>query len=342
MCALLCAGVTCAGAQESSGRPAGTGTRAQSGGNAYGEYRVGVDDVLDINVIKPEVMSSTVAVAPDGAITFPYIGNVLAEGLTLPEIQEAIQRELAEGYMEYPVVSVSLRESRSRKFTIYGQVMKPGAYPVEANMTMLRAITVAGGFIHPGSTGTIKLLRPKKASTDFTVIKSDVSSILDGRDADVKVQAGDTIVVSMDKFFVYGQVVRPGAYPVEEHMTLMHAITVANGFVESGSTGRVKLFRPSTTGATSKIIESDIADILQGKDRNVFVEAGDTIVVSVDKYYVSGKVVRPGAYPVEEHMTLLHAITVAGGFSDPATTGEVKLLRPTEEKEASVNKSFKL
>src|SRR5262245_9596611 len=54
-------------------------------------YMVGVDDVLDIGIIKPEPIGYTVTVAPDGAITFPYIGNVRVQGLTLPGIQTEIQ-----------------------------------------------------------------------------------------------------------------------------------------------------------------------------------------------------------------------------------------------------------
>lgn len=301
------------------------------------DYQVGVDDILDISVIKPVPIVKVVTVAPDGTITFPYIGNVQVKGLTLPEIQEDVQNRLAGGYMEYPVVSVSLRETHSKKFVVYGQVMRPGAYPVEEKMTLLRAITVAGGFTVSGSTGRIKLLRLKPESNEVDVIESDMPAILNGENQDVTVLPGDTIVVSVDKFFVYGQVMRPGAYPAEEEMTLLRAITVAGGFVESGSTGRVKLLRPQSQSSKFKVVETDMASILNGVQNNIAVRPGDTIVVSVDKFFVSGQVNHPGAYPVQENMTLMHAITLAGGFIDSSSSGRIKLFRPKIE-----NSGFKV
>ncbi len=291
-------------------------------------YEVGVDDVLDISIIKPQAIKSTVTVAPDGAINFVYIGNVYVEGLTLPKVQEEIQQRLADGYMEFPIVSVSLRKMRSKKFIIYGQVVRPGAYPVEENLTLLSAITVAGGFIVPGSTGRVKLLRPRKGNSKPEVTEFDVTAILSGINPNVPVLPGDTIVVSVDKFNVYGEVNRPGAYPVEENLTLLRALTVAGGSNVSGSTGRVKLLRSKTGNKKFEVVESDITSILNGAYQNVFVLPGDTVVVSVDKFLVYGQVNRPGAYPVEENMTLLHAITVAGGFIESGSTGRVKLFRP--------------
>ena len=61
------------------------------------EYKVGVDDILDINIIQPEQMALTATVSPDGSITFPYIGRVDVKGKTPAEIQEEIQRRLADG-----------------------------------------------------------------------------------------------------------------------------------------------------------------------------------------------------------------------------------------------------
>lgn len=305
------------------------GAEAAMGGAVpkAGEYRVGVDDVLDITVIKPETIASTVTVAPDGAITFPYIGNVKAKGMTLPGIQIEVQKRLAD-YMEFPVVSVILRETRSKKFVIYGEVSRPGSYPVEEDMTLLHAITVGGGFNVPGSTGRVKLLRPKDEHEKPDVIEKDITSLLSGTGSDIRVRAGDTIIIYVDKFFVSGEVVRPGAFPVEENMSLLHAITVAGGFQDSNSMGRVKLFRPKGEGTEFRFIRDlSIKAVISGSDPNVTVQPGDTIVVSGDKFFISGQVARPGAYPVEENMTLLHAVTLAGGFAESGATGTVKIFR---------------
>jgi len=97
-------------------------------------------------VLQPEKLFSSVVVSPDGSISFPYIGSVMVKGQTLSDVQRTIESKLADGYMKYPIVSVALKESRSRKFFVYGEVMKPGTYYINENVTVLRGITMAGGF----------------------------------------------------------------------------------------------------------------------------------------------------------------------------------------------------
>src|SRR5262245_57177063 len=69
---------------------------APQAAEAAKDYMVGVDDILDIGVIKPETIAYTVTVSPDGAITFPYIGNVRVQGHTLSTIQDEVQKRLAD------------------------------------------------------------------------------------------------------------------------------------------------------------------------------------------------------------------------------------------------------
>ncbi len=161
------------------------------------QYLVGVDDVLDINILQPDKLSNTVTVGLDGNITFPYIGNVEVKGLSLAEVQETIQSRLSEGYMKYPVVSVALRESRSRKFFVYGEVARPGAYPIDENTTVLKAISMAGGFTKFGSSSRVKVLRLKKGGTGYERIKVNLNAAMAGRSkADLVIQSQDIIVVS--------------------------------------------------------------------------------------------------------------------------------------------------
>ncbi|MGE5309279.1 MAG: polysaccharide biosynthesis/export family protein [Deltaproteobacteria bacterium] len=159
-------------------------------------YVIGIDDVLDINVLQPEKLTTTVAVAPDGSITFPYIGNVAAAGTTLDKLQQAIQDGLTNGYMKYPVVAVTLRESRSRKFFVYGEVMRPGTFPLEANTTVIRAITIAGGFNKFGSSH-VKVLRPWKDKPGYQTLKINIKAAMDGAaDKDIVIEPGDIVVVT--------------------------------------------------------------------------------------------------------------------------------------------------
>ncbi len=165
------------------------------------EYTVGVDDVLDIAILRPEELAVSATVSPDGSINYPYIGKVEVKGLSLTEIQQQIQTRLAEGYMQYPVVSASLKESRSRKFFVYGEVMRPGVYSLEDNVTVLRAISIAGGFTKFGSSSRVKVLRLRKDKPGYEAIKINVKAVMNGKpDADILLRSGDTVVVSEGVF----------------------------------------------------------------------------------------------------------------------------------------------
>ncbi len=161
------------------------------------EYTIGIDDVLDIHILKPETMYNSVTVAPDGTIVFPYIGSVKVKDRTIAQIQDEIQSRLADGYMKYPVVSVSLEASNSRRFFVYGEIVKPGSYYMGENMTVLKAISMAGGFTQFGSSSRVKVLRPKKGGPGYDVIKVNIADIMNGvADADPVIVQGDIIVVS--------------------------------------------------------------------------------------------------------------------------------------------------
>jgi protein involved in polysaccharide export with SLBB domain len=160
------------------------------------DYTVGVGDVLEISVLQPDQFTTVVTVAPDGSITFPYIGTQQVKGLTLPRIQDHIQNELADGYIKYPVVTVYLKESRSRKYLVYGEVIRPGAYPLEDNTTVLRAISIAGGFTKFGSASRVKVLRERTGGAGYEPIKVDLKAAMDGGDKDLVLKPGDMVVVS--------------------------------------------------------------------------------------------------------------------------------------------------
>ena len=164
-------------------------------------YTVGVDDILEISVLQPDELLRVVNVAPDGRITFPYIGSVEVKDLTVPQVQEKVRYALADGYMKYPVVVVSLQESRSRKFFVYGEIIKPGAYAIAENTTVLRAISMAGGFSKFGSSSRVKVLRPKPDEAGYETIKIEINKVMDGDSgSDILLKPGDMVVVSEGVF----------------------------------------------------------------------------------------------------------------------------------------------
>ncbi|MEI6437325.1 MAG: polysaccharide biosynthesis/export family protein [Candidatus Omnitrophota bacterium] len=168
---------------------------------AVGPYTIGVEDILRIEVLKPETINNQVNVSPDGSVSFPYIGSVMVKGRTVDQVQEEIQTRLGNGYMKYPLVSVTLIDSRSRKFFVYGEVLKPGAYAIEENMSVLRAISMAGGFTRFGSSSRVKVLRPRKSGPSYEPIKIKITAVMDGDcSEDLMIKSGDVVVVSEGVF----------------------------------------------------------------------------------------------------------------------------------------------
>lgn len=305
-------------------------SEAPQGASVSSDYRVGVEDVLVINVLRPDKLDATVTVGPDGSISFPHIGSVNVKGKTLTQVQQTIQARLADGYMKYPDVAVFLKEARSKKFYISGEVAKPGAYALDDNTTVLKAVSIAGGFSKFGSYGRGKIMRPKPGG-GYQTIPIHIKNIMEGKPGhpNLALKAGDTLMVSEDQFFVYGEVSKPGSYPVEENTTVLKAISVAGGFTKTGSSGRVKVMRPRENGQP-EVHHIDIKGMLDqsSPQANMKLEPGDTVVVSEDKFFVYGAVAKPGTYPMEENLTVLKAISIGGGLSKFGSSSKVKILRP--------------
>jgi polysaccharide export outer membrane protein len=300
-------------------------------------YTVGIGDVLDIRVLQPEQLKTSITVVPDGSITFPYIGNVQVKGMTLAYIQDHIQARLGDGYMKYPVVSISLEQSRSRKFFISGDVTRPDTYPIKENTTVLKAISIAGGFAGYGPSCQVKVLRQNKDNLVSETIKIDVKEIMNGNSRqDLLIQPGDMIEVSAGKFFVSGDVRGSGRYLIEENTTVLKAISIAGGFACYGPSCQVKVVRQNKDTLWSETIKVDVKEIMNGKSRqDLLIQPGDTIEVSAGKFSVYGEVAGPGTYPIEENTTILRAIAIAGGFreggSSYGSSGRVKILRPKKD-----------
>lgn len=315
-------------APSTSGQPAATPAAAAP---ADERYTVGVEDVLEVVVLRPEKMEQVVTVGPDGSISLPYVGSVPVKGKRLNQIRDNVQRLLASGYMKYPEVAVSLKESRSRKFFISGEVLKPGSYPMDDSMTAIKAVSLAGGFAKSGTFGRGKILRPEAGGQTRT-IPFDFSPSGTGKNngANIRVQSGDTIVVLEDKFFVYGAVAKPGTYPIENNTSVMKAISLVGGFSKNGPSSHVKVLRPKANRGDYETIVVNVKGILDGSDErtNILIEPDDTIVVTEDKFNVYGAIAKPGTYDIEENTTVLKAIAMVGGFTKFGSSSRVKILRP--------------
>ena len=162
---------------------------------AEGEYVIGADDVLAVNVWKEEEISRQVPVRPDGKVSLPLAGEVQAAGLTPVQLQESIRTKLA-AYLVNPTVTVMVQEARSRRFNVVGEVQHPGSYVLGQPLTVLDALALAGGFRDFASTGGIYVLR-LHGDGSHERIGFNYKQVISGRNLaqNIRLQPGDTVVV---------------------------------------------------------------------------------------------------------------------------------------------------
>ena len=158
------------------------------------DFLLGPEDVLDVLVWKNDDLSRSVAIRPDGKISLPLIGDVLAGGLTSSQLRNAIQERLRE-YKETPEVSIIIKEVNSFSVFVLGEVARPGKFQLRSETTLLQALTLSGGFTQYAALDKIILLR--RVAGRETRMRIRFSDIVDGKDPDANVvlQRGDTIVV---------------------------------------------------------------------------------------------------------------------------------------------------
>jgi polysaccharide export outer membrane protein len=157
-------------------------------------YRIGVEDELQISVWREPELSMPVQVRPDGMITLPLINDFPVVGLTTKELQAALTEKFAP-FVNEPQVTVIVRNIRSRKVFLVGQVGKPGPYPLNGKMTVLQLIVGAGGlgqFAKGGSIYVVRVVNGQSTRLKFN-FKKAVSGKGDG--GDFELMPGDMVVV---------------------------------------------------------------------------------------------------------------------------------------------------
>lgn len=155
------------------------------------DYRVGPGDKLRIEVYKDAQLSQSVQVRPDGKITMPFIGDLVAADQTPLQLRDKIATALKE-YVTNPVVTVIVVETLASNVYVMGEVAKAGPLPYQGQMTALQAIAMAGGFKDFANTKDIRILR--RGPRGVETIKFNYRDAVKG-DAPLYLRVGDTIIV---------------------------------------------------------------------------------------------------------------------------------------------------
>jgi len=157
-------------------------------------YVIGASDVLDVNVWKEPDVTRSVPVRPDGKISLPLINDVQAAGLTPQQLAASITEKLRK-FLTDPQVTVIVSQINSQKIYITGEVARAGAFQLTPGMTVLQAITSAGGFTAYANTKGIYVLRVRDGK-QFQ-LPFNYRDVIKGKNTaqNVTLEPGDTVVV---------------------------------------------------------------------------------------------------------------------------------------------------
>ncbi len=164
-------------------------------------YRIGSADLLRITVYQEEDLGRKVRVSPEGIITFPLIGRMSVLGLSVAGAEEAMTKRLKK-FLINPQVSIFIEDYGNKTIYVLGEVKKPGSYPLptEAPLTVLEAITLAGGFTEYAKVDRTRIIRKGKKGKQ--TIDIEISAIMKRGDKskDLQLKPNDVVYIP-ESFF---------------------------------------------------------------------------------------------------------------------------------------------
>jgi polysaccharide export outer membrane protein len=224
-------------------------------GLAQNPDKLGPGDTVHVTVFQQPDLTTDARINERGSIEMPLVGGIKVAGLSTTEAAKTISDALKDGqYLKQPQVAVALTTVRSRQVSMLGLIVRPGRYPLEEAHTKLPDLVAAAGGIAAGG------------SEDITVIRDGKSEKVSALAKDFELKGGDTVYVDRAPvFYIYGEVMHSGAYPVKAGMTIMQAISIGGGITPRGSENRVKLRRVSPDGKTREY-DATLIDQIKADD----------------------------------------------------------------------------
>jgi len=267
------------------------------------DYKLGPGDVISLTIFAGGKVQnqSTLTVSGQGTIPVPFLGEIKAEGLTINQLIQKITRDLKRDYFVNPIVNISIKEYRSKKAYILGEVKKPGLYEIKGDMTLLSLISMAGGInaakagnyalILRGQADKIKSYPIEKIVNKERGIKINLKKLFSGDlSSNIRIMNSDLVYipskqgmsVSFSKIYVMGRVRKPGAYEFQEGLTVLNACIMAGGFDPFAAPSRASVTRMEN--GKKKIIKINLERVRDGKDPDILLKPGDRIYIPQSRF----------------------------------------------------------
>lgn len=208
------------------------------------EYTLGPGDQLLVRIENHPDMTMTITVAPDGYISFPLAGEIMAQGLTIPQLRDELTKKLSVNLANF-MVSVVLVQARPVRVQVIGEVKVPGFQSLPQGSTAVQAIAQAGGPTEKADLENVLLTRKsgETVKINFKAVgKGDLST-------DMTLNDGDTIIVAKGviKVSVSGEVANPGTYEIPRGSGLIDAVAAAGGPKNTAQLQRISVYQGTGT-----------------------------------------------------------------------------------------------
>ncbi len=251
---------------------------------AQENYRLGPEDEIEIRVWDHDDLTRKTRIAMNGSISFPFVGDIKAGGLTVGELQKDIEHRLGPNYIIDPHVNITVTDYKSQKFFVVGNVQKPGTYPLTKDISVIEAISLAGGVTtgtggKPVSSAVAIIVRarpntkmdqprlPNQIPPEEKITVSLAAALAGDPKQNLEIKNGDTIYVPSLVYYVTGEVKGAGRFPYDdESLTILKAVTTAGGFSDKAAPGRTFISRGESKEKIKTTLDTPVLP-------------GDTIVV---------------------------------------------------------------
>ena len=260
-------------------------------------FTLGPGDKLEIELLDDPLSKTVTTVGPDGKIYFHLVSGVDVWGLTLAEAKATIEKELAKYIRDRTQVGLTLKAVESKRVWLLGRLQAPGVYPMPAPMTLLEAISRAGGTL--SLTGTRDLAQGGFSTEDVADLKRsfvirkgqllpvDFYRLLKEGDLsqNIYLQPDDLVYLpaaAAKEIYVLGAVVQPRAVPYTENISLIAAIANAQGILRDAFHWNVAIVRGSLSQPRVALV--DYKAIAKGQAPDVRLEPQDIVFVPFKPY----------------------------------------------------------
>jgi protein involved in polysaccharide export with SLBB domain len=297
-------------------------------------FTLGPGDKLELELLGEPTSKVTTVVGPDGKIYFNLLPGIDVWGLTLAQAKEELEKGLAKYMREPPQVTIVLRGVESRRIWILGRVQAPGVYPMPAPMTLLEAISLAGGTLNlssfrqeeaTGATGELADLKRSFVLRHGKRLPVDFARLLQAGDLsqNIYLQPDDFVYLptaNAQKVYVLGAVTEPRAVPFREGLTVAGAVSSAYGTITGAYLQHVAVLRGSLSEPQMAVV--DYKNVIRGQAQDMALQPGDIVYVPFSPFrylthyaqlivdtFVSSAAINAGSAAVPQR-----AITGAGIF----------------------------